>query len=46
MDIAHFDIPRYLAALPLFQEMAPQELERLGTGCRLRRYARGEMVFS
>ncbi|MBS0291351.1 MAG: Crp/Fnr family transcriptional regulator [Proteobacteria bacterium] len=45
MDIQQFDIPRYLAALPLFQEMTPAELQRLATGCRLRRYARGECIF-
>lgn len=45
MDIQHFDIPRYLAALPLFQEMTPPELQRLSTGCRLRRYARGDGIF-
>lgn len=45
MDIQHFDIPRYLAALPLFQEMTPPELQRLSTGCRLRRYARGDSIF-
>mgnify|MGYP003588337477 CR=1 FL=1 len=45
MDIQQFDIPRYLAALPLFQEMTPAELQRLASGCRLRRYARGECVF-
>ena len=32
-----FDLPRYLAVLPLFQEMTPPELERLAAGCRLRR---------
>lgn len=45
MDIQQFDIPRYLANLPLFQEMMPEELNRLATGCRLRRYARGDCVF-
>ncbi|WP_374569092.1 Crp/Fnr family transcriptional regulator [Ideonella sp.] len=40
-----FDVPRYLSVLPLFQEMAPSELERLAQGCTLRRLARGEMVF-
>ena len=45
MDIQNFDIPRYLAALPLFQEMTSAELQRLGTGCRLRRFARGDDVF-
>lgn len=45
MDIRQFDIPRYLSALPLFQESTPQELARLAGGCRLRRYARGEDIF-
>lgn len=45
MDIQQFDIPRYLANLPLFQEMMPEELHRLAMGCRLRRYARGDCVF-
>lgn len=45
MDTSLFDIPRYLAALPLFQEMTQAELQRLATGCRLREYARGEALF-
>lgn len=45
MEGRHFDIPRYLAVLPLFQEMTPPELQRLAEGCRLRRFARGEDVF-
>ena len=45
MDTQQFDIPRYLAALPLFQEMTPSELQRLATGCRLRRYGRGDCIF-
>lgn len=40
-----FDVPRYLSALPLFQQLAPAELARLAEGCTLRRFARGEMVF-
>ncbi len=45
METSHFDIPRYLSALPLFQEMAPAELQRLAEGCRLRRFGRGDSVF-
>lgn len=45
MEHRTFDVPRYLAVLPLFQEMTPLELQRLGEGCRLRRFARGEDVF-
>jgi len=40
-----FDVPRFLASLPLFSDLSPPELERLATGCHLRRLARGEMVF-
>lgn len=40
-----FDLPRYLAVLPLFQEMTPPELLRLAEGCRLRRLQRGDTVF-
>lgn len=45
METRRFDVPRYLAVLPLFQEMAPHELEHLAEGCRLRRFARGDDVF-
>jgi len=45
METRSFDIPRYLAVLPLFQEMSPEELQRLAEGCRLRRYSRGDTVF-
>ena len=29
MDLARFDLPRYLSMLPLFQDMGPPELQRL-----------------
>jgi CRP-like cAMP-binding protein len=45
MEARSFDLPRYLAVLPLFQEMTPAELQRLALGCRLRRLARGDNVF-
>jgi CRP-like cAMP-binding protein len=45
MEAKSFDLPRYLAVLPLFQEMTPPELQRLAEGCRLRRLARGDNVF-
>ena len=45
MDTQHFDVARYLANLPLFQETTPQELQRLAAGCRLRRFGRGEAIF-
>ena len=45
MEAKSFDLPRYLAVLPLFQEMTAAELQRLAEGCRLRRMARGDNVF-
>ncbi|MBZ8138457.1 Crp/Fnr family transcriptional regulator [Rubrivivax gelatinosus] len=45
METRNFDLPRYLAVLPLFQEMSPEELQRLALGCRLKRYSRGDTVF-
>ena len=45
MEPRSFDLPRYLAVLPLFQEMTPVELQRLAEGCRLRRLGRGDDVF-
>ena len=40
-----FNLPRYLSMQPLFQEMDRCELERLASGCTLRRHSRGDMVF-
>lgn len=40
-----FDVPRYLAALPLFHDVAPAELARIAEGCTLRRFTRGQHVF-
>ena len=40
-----FDLPRYLSTLPLFHAVPPAELVRIAEGCRLRRLARGDMVF-
>lgn len=45
MDLREFDIPRYLAVLPLFSDMQSPELQRLASGCSLRRLARGEHMF-
>lgn len=45
MNIRQFNIPHYLATLPVFQEMSPAELDRLATGCRLRRYSRGDSIY-
>lgn len=45
MQPQRFDLPRYLSLLPLFQEMAHEQLQRIAAGARLRRCARGEHVF-
>lgn len=45
MDLRAFDLPRYLAVLPLFCDLNRPELERLAAGCQLRRLGRGDMVF-
>lgn len=45
MDDEHFDMPRYLAVLPLFSDLSQQERERIAQGCHLRRLTRGDMVF-
>jgi CRP-like cAMP-binding protein len=45
LDHRSFDVPRYLATLPLFSDLNPPELERLATGCHIRRLGRGDMVF-
>ncbi len=45
MDDRTLDLPRFLSSLPLFTDLSPDELQRLATGCTLRRLARGETVF-
>ena len=40
-----FDLPRYLSTRLLFHAVSPAELVRIAEGCRLRRLARGDMVF-
>jgi CRP-like cAMP-binding protein len=39
------DIPQILSRLPLFQELAPQQVERIAEHSRERRLVRGEMLF-
>ncbi len=46
MDLRAFDLPRYLAVLPLFCDLGRPELERMASGCQLRRLGRGDNVFS
>lgn len=45
LDLRAFDLPRYLAVLPLFSDLDRPELDRLAAGCQLRRLGRGDMVF-
>ena len=45
MDLSHFNLPQFLSLLPLFQDLGPDELKRLASGCHLRQLARGEDVF-
>ena len=45
MDLEKFKLPRYLATLPLFSNMRDEELQRLATGCQLRRVERGKVIF-
>ena len=45
MDAVEFNIPNFLARVPLFSDLSPKELERTAQGCQLCRLARGEAVF-
>ena len=45
MDINDFNIPRFLAVLPLFSDLSPMELDRVAKGCQVRRLARGDNIF-
>ena len=45
MDLEKFNLPRYLATLPLFSNMRDEELQRLAAGCQLRRVERGKVIF-
>jgi CRP-like cAMP-binding protein len=45
MEIRDFDVPRYLSVLPLFSDLSATELEKVATGCELRRLARGDVIF-
>jgi CRP-like cAMP-binding protein len=40
-----FDVQRHLAVMPMFGDLSSEERARLSTGCQLKRFARGEMVF-
>ncbi len=45
MEISEFNIPRYLAVLPLFSDLSPSELVRVARGCQVRRLGRGDTIF-
>jgi len=45
MDVSDFNIPRFLAVLPLFNDLSPAELERVARGCQVRRLGRGDTIF-
>ena len=45
MDVDDFNIPRFLAVLPLFHDLSPAELERVAQGCQVRRLGRGDSIF-
>jgi CRP-like cAMP-binding protein len=45
MHETRLDITRILARLPLFQELAPEQIAELETACRERRLSKGEMLF-
>ena len=45
MEPGEFNIPRFLAVLPLFSDLSPAELSRIAEGCQVRRLARGDTIF-
>jgi CRP-like cAMP-binding protein len=45
MDVSDFDIPRFLAVLPLFNDLSAAELERIAQGCQVQRLGRGDTIF-
>ncbi|OGB06002.1 MAG: Crp/Fnr family transcriptional regulator [Burkholderiales bacterium RIFCSPHIGHO2_12_FULL_61_11] len=45
MNVDEFNIPRFLAVLPLFSDLSPAELNRVAQGCQMRRMVRGDTVF-
>lgn len=45
MNFDKFNLPRYLATLPLFSDMREDELKRLAEGCTLSRFERGKTIF-
>ena len=45
MEPGEFNIPRFLAVLPLFSDLSAAELSRVALGCQVRRLARGDTIF-
>ncbi len=45
MEIGDFNIPRFLAVLPLFSDLSAPELSRVAQGCQVRRLSRGDTIF-
>ena len=45
MEGRAFDVPKYLALLPLFNALSPDELRDVAAGSTLRRLTRAEIVF-
>ncbi len=45
MEPTVFNIPRFLAVLPLFSDLSAAELSRIAEGCQVRRLARGDTIF-
>lgn len=45
MELEQFNIPRFLAVLPLFNDLSPADLSRMAQGCELHRLNRGDTIF-
>ncbi|HOF51351.1 MAG TPA: Crp/Fnr family transcriptional regulator [Rhodoferax sp.] len=45
MELEQFNIPRFLAVLPLFSDLSPADLARMAGGCDLKRLNRGDTIF-
>lgn len=45
MELEQFNIPRYLAVLPLFSALSPADLGHMAQGCDLQRLSRGDTIF-
>lgn len=45
MELEQFNIPRFLAVLPLFNDLSPADLVQIARGCQLRRLQRGDTIF-